>query len=277
MTRGGAAWALLTPAVVALLALLVVPLGVMAYLSLQSNAIVQFGAPGLGNFRYLLSKGYYLEAVWRTLRVACWVTAVSLVSGYAVALALRAVAGGRSASLIIGLTYPVLTGPLIVVLGWMIMLTDGGPLLGPLVHAGLIGPQRLIGTEAAVVIALAQFVLPFAVLTLHAVLRTIPDDLIEAARSLGASRAQVLRRVLLPLSLPGIVSAAVIAFALAASAYVSPYYLGGSTLPVLTTVVGQFILGSFNTELAAAAAILLLTMMAAIMFAVSAIGSRLAR
>jgi putative spermidine/putrescine transport system permease protein len=278
LTRtGGAAWLLLAPAIVLLAILLVVPVAGTAYLSLQPNVIVQFDAPGLGNFAYLLSKDYYLDAVWRTLRVSGWVTLVSLVAGYAAALALRAVVRGAAATPIIALSYPVLTGPLIVVLGWMIMLTDGGPVLRPLIQAGLIGPQRLIGTETAVVIALTQFVLPFAVLTLYAVLRTIPDDLVDAARSLGASRLQVLIRVLLPLSVPGIVSAVVISFALAASAYVSPYYIGGATKLVLTTMVGQFILGSFNTELAATAAMLLLGLMAVTMFAVTAIGARLSR
>lgn len=278
MTRGlGAAWALLAPAVVLLAFLLLVPLATTAYLSLQPNVIVQFDGPGFGNFAYLLSKDYYLGAVWRTLRIAGWVTLISLVAGYAAALALRAVVRGASATPIIALSYPVLTGPLIVVLGWMIMLTDGGPLLRPLIQAGLIGPQRLIGTEGAVVLALTQFVLPFAVLTLYAALRTIPDDLIDAARSLGANRLQVLLRVLLPLSIPGIVSAVVIAFALAASAYVSPYYIGGATNLVLTTMVGQFILGSFNTELAATSAMLLLGLMAVIMSAVTAIGAKLTR
>jgi ABC-type spermidine/putrescine transport system permease subunit I len=244
---------------------------------LQPNTIVQFDPPGADNFRYLLSKQYYVSAIWRTLRIAGWVTAIALVAGYAAALALRAVVRGASATAIVALSYPVLTGPLIVVLGWMILLTDGGPLLRPLVNLGLIGPQRLIGSEAAIVIGLMQFVLPFVVLTLYASLRTIPDDLVDAARGLGASRRQVLTRVLLPLSIPGIVSALVIAFALGASAYVSPYYLGGATQLMLTTMVGQFILGSFNTQLAAAAAILLLALMAVIMFAISAVGAKLSR
>jgi putative spermidine/putrescine transport system permease protein len=268
---------LLAPALLLLTLLLFVPLGATAYLSLQPNGIVQFDAPGVGNFSYLFSKEYYVGAIWRTARISFWVTAAGLVLGYATALALRATLSGRSGSAIIALAYPVLTGPLIVVLGWMIMLSDGGPLLRPLVQSGLIDPQRLIGTETAVVIALTQFVLPFVVLTLYAVLRTIPTDLIEAARSLGANRLQVLVKVILPLSLPGIISAVVISFALAASAYVSPYYIGGATNLVMTTMVGQFILGSFNTELAAASAMLLLLMMAAVMFAITAIGSKLAR
>ena len=257
--------------------LLVIPLATTAWLSLQPNAILAFEAPGTDNFRYLLTKEYYLAAIWRTLRVAGWVTAVTLVAGYAAALALRAVAGATGGTAILALSYPVLTGPLIVVLGWMIMLTDGGPILRPLIQAGLIGPQRLLGTEAAIIIGLSQFVLPFVVLTLYAALRTIPDDLIDAARSLGASRLQVLWRVLLPLSVPGIVSAFVIAFALATSGYVSPYYLGGPTQLVLTTMVGQFVLGSFNTELAASAAMLLLGLTAVVVFAATALTSRLAR
>lgn len=271
------AWALLAPALAFLAACLLAPLAATAWLSLSPNVLIKFDGPGLDNYRYLFGKAYYLEAILRTLRIAFNVTVASLAIGYAAALALRRVAERLGPTMIVGLTFPILAGPLVVVLGWMILLADGGPLIRPVVQAGWIGPLRLIGTETAIVIGLVHFTLPFVILTVYASLTQIPDDLIEAARSLGASPLQVFRRVVWPLSLPGVLSAGLIAFSLAASAYVSPHYLGGPTQLVLTTLVGQFILTTFNSELAGAAAMLLLVIMVILIFAFTRIMSRFIR
>ena len=164
--------------------------------------------------------------------------------------------------MIIGLTFPVLAGPLVVILGWMILMADGGPVLRPLIAWGVLPPLHLLGSELAVDISLVHFTLPFVMLTLHSSFKQIPDDAIEAARSLGASWWQVVRNVIVPLSLPGVVSAALISFSLAASSYISPHYLGGPNQLTLTSLVAQFIFGTYNVQLAGAAAILLLAVMA---------------
>jgi ABC-type spermidine/putrescine transport system permease subunit I len=260
------AYAPLLPGLAFLALFLVVPLGATAWLSLSPNVLIKFDGPGLDNFAYLLGKPYYLDVLWRTLRVATVTTAIALAIGYPAAYVLRDVSERLGSTMIIGLTFPILAGPLVVVLGWMILLSDGGPLIRPLVRLGAIGPLRLLGTESAIVIGLVHFTLPFVVLTLFAVLKQIPRDALEAARSLGAGRLQVLRHVVWPLSLPGVVSATLIAFSLAASSYVSPHYLGGATQLTLTTLVAQFILATFNSELAGAAAVMLLIVMAVLIF-----------
>jgi putative spermidine/putrescine transport system permease protein len=260
------AYAPLVPGLAFLALFLVLPLLATAYLALSPNVLVKFEGPGLDNFAYLLGKPYYLDVLWRTLRVALATTVIALALGYPAAYVLRDVSARLGSTMVIGLTFPILAGPLVVVLGWMILLSDGGPLIRPLVRLGLTGPLRLLGTETAIVIGLVHFTLPFVVLTLFAALKQIPTDALEAARSLGAGRLQVMRFVVWPLSLPGVVSAALIAFSLAASSYVSPHYLGGATQLTLTTLVAQFILATFNSELAGAAAIMLLAMMALIIF-----------
>lgn len=272
-----AGWVLLVPAVALLIVGLLVPLAATAWLSLSPNVLVSFGGPALENYRYLFGKAYYLDAILRTLRIAFNVTLVSLAVGYLAALALKGLAGRIGATMIVGLTFPILAGPLIIVLGWMMLLADGGPILRPLVQGGWLAPLRLIGTETAVVIGLVHFTLPFVVLTLYTSLSQIPEELAEAARSLGAGPWQVFRGITWPLSLAGVLSAALIAFSLAASAYVSPHYLGGPVQLVLTTLVGQFILVTFNSQMAAAAAMLLLVIMMAIVFVFTRLVSRLIR
>ncbi len=267
----------LFPAFIFLTLFFLLPLAVTVKLSLSPNVLVQFVGPGLGNFRYLLSKPYYFGVLLRTLNIALLTTVVALLVGYPAAYALKTMRGRAGSTLIIGLTFPVLTGPLVIVLGWMILLADGGPLIRPLIGWGLFKSVHLIGTQTAIVIGLVHFTLPFVVLTVYSSLKQIPDDFIEAARSLGAGGREVFFGIVWPLSLPGVISASFIAFSLAASAYVAPYYLGGPTQLTLTTLVSEFILGTYNSEMAAAVAVVLLIWMAVITFAFAKVTSRFVR
>jgi ABC-type spermidine/putrescine transport system permease subunit I len=254
---------LLVPSLLLLFALLVLPLGIILLSSLQPNVLLTFEGPGLDNYAYLLSKGYYIDVIVRTVRLSLVTTLIAIPLGFVAALLIARLGDGIRNIALMGLTFPILTGPLAIVLGWMALLTDGGPLFGPLIALGIIGPQRLLGTETAVVISLVQFVLPFAVLTLFTAVSRIPGHLYEAVTSLGGGFWSRLRHISIPLSLPGILSASIICFSLSASSYISPYYLGGAAQQTLTTLVAQFILATYNSQLAAAAAILLLLVMLA--------------
>jgi putative spermidine/putrescine transport system permease protein len=265
------------PAAIFLGIFFLLPLAFVLLLSLSPNILVHFHGLGVGNFHYLFSKPYYLSVLVRTVRVATVTTVVALLIGYPTAFTLRLLGERISSGLIIGFTFPILAGPLVVVLGWMILLADGGPLLGPLHKWNLIRLPHLIGTETAVVIGLVHFTLPFVILSIYSSLKQIPNDLIEAARSLGAGTSNVLVGVIWPLSLPGVISASLIAFSLAASAYVTPYYLGGPGQMMLTTLVSEFILGTYNSQMAAAVSVLLLVTMLAITFAFIKFMSRFVR
>ena len=267
--RGGLVAFLLLPAGALLVVFLVIPFCAALWLSLSPNAIVHFSAPSLGNYAYLLTKPYYINVAIRTFRLAAEATLISLLIGYPAALALRDLSIGASSLLSTAMTLPVLAGPLVVVLGWMILLSDGGPLLHPLAQWGLVGRLRLLGSETGILIGIVHFVLPFVVLSLASVLRGIPNEMFEAASSLGASPWTAFRRVILPLSLPGVLAAAIIAFSLSMSSFISPHYLGGPADLTLTTLVAQFVLATYNGELAAAASVILLVMMSILVFAMT--------
>jgi ABC-type spermidine/putrescine transport system permease subunit I len=267
----------LLPSTLFLVLFFVLPLMVTLSLSLSPNVLIQFVGLGLGNFRYLLSKAYYADVLLHTLNIAGLTTIIALSIGYPAAYSLKTISTRISGMLVIFLALPILSGPLVVVLGWMILLPDGGPLFRPLIARGLIGPLHLIGTETAIVIALVHFTVPFVILTLYSSFKQIPNDLLEAARSLGAGGIGTFLGVIWPLSLPGVISASLIAFSLAASAYVAPYYLGGPTQMTLTTLVGEFILGTYNSEMAATVAVVLLISMGVIVFAFTKITSRFVR
>jgi ABC-type spermidine/putrescine transport system permease subunit I len=252
---------LLAPSLILLLVCLGIPLVVILVSSFQPNVLIQRNAPGFYNYEYLVAQHYYAGVLIRTIRLAVLATIVTLPLGYATAMLLPRLSARIGNVAIMGLTFPILAGPLVIILGWMALLPGRGPLFGPLVHWGLIAPPRIIGTETAVLISLVQFLLPFAILILYTAITQIPRDLYEAAESLGAGPLQEFRDVTLPLSLPGVLSASIILFSLGASSYISPHYLGGAAELTLTTLIGEFILSTYNNALASAAAILLLLVM----------------
>ncbi|HVY15542.1 MAG TPA: ABC transporter permease, partial [Rhodopila sp.] len=253
---------LLLPAGLLLIAFLAVPLCAMVWLSLTPNNLVHFQGHGLGNYAYLLAKPYYRRVALRTFRIAIEATVVALLIGYPTALALRAVAARVAGAITLAMTLPILSGPLVVVLGWMILLSDGGPVFAPLARWDLIPRFGLLGSETGIVIGIVHFVLPFVVLSLASVLRNIPAPLLEAASSLGAGAWQRFVQVILPLSLPGVLSAAVIALSLSMSSFIAPHYLGGPSDLTLTTLVAQFVLATYDGQMAAAVSVVLLVAMA---------------
>ncbi len=255
---------LLVPSAVLLLLFLVLPLCATVWLSLEPNVLVHFEGHGVGNYSYLAGRSYYLGVVSRTFRLAAESTVIALLLGYPAALALRGETERTAGTLSLLMTLPVLAGPLVVVLGWMILLSNGGPIIGPLVRWGVIGRVRWLGSETGILIGVVHFVLPFVVLSLASVVRSLPQPLLEAARSLGAGPVARLRLVVFPLALPGLVSAAVIAFSLSVSSFVAPHYLGGPADLTLTTLISQFVLATFNGQLAGAVATVLLVLMTAV-------------
>ena len=252
---------LLLPAALLLLLFLLLPFCATVWLSLGPNPVVHFAGHGVDNYLYLAGRPYYRAVLLRTFRLAAESAGLAVVLGYPAALAMRGEAERTAGMVSTLMTVPVLAGPLVVVLGWMILLSNGGPLLGPLARLGLVLPMRLLGSETGIVIGVAHFVLPFVVLSLASAVRGVPAPLMEAAGSLGAGPFTRFRLVLFPLALPGLLSAAVIAFALAMGSFVAPHYLGGPADLTLTTLISQFVLATFNGQLAAAASVVLLLLM----------------
>jgi ABC-type spermidine/putrescine transport system permease subunit I len=255
---GGLNALLLAPSLLLLLIFMGIPLTIIAIESLKPNVLLTFNAPDFDNYKYLLSRNYYLNVLYRTIALAVLTAVMTVPLGFLTAMALPALPERIKNLALMGLTFPILAGPLVIILGWMAILPDGGPLFGPLVQAGLIDPPHILGSDAAVLISLIQFTLPFAVLTLYAALKEIPNELYEAASNLGAGALRRFLHVTFPLSLTGVLSSTIIVFSLAASSFISPHYLGGAADLMLTTLITQFVLATYNTPLASASAVLLL-------------------
>ncbi|MFQ5858040.1 MAG: ABC transporter permease [Anaerolineae bacterium] len=273
-------WALL-PASVFFLIFLIAPLGVVVYYSLQPNPLVGDAEDGLSlvNYAYFLARSHYVRVIARTLRFALLTTIGSVIIGYGAALVLRRVSERIGSTAVLVLAFPILSGPIVTVMGWMIMFTSGGVVGRSLALArGIIGlPEastRLLGTDTAVIIGMIHFNLAFVILNLLNVMLKIEPTLEEAAMNLGANRWQTFRHVIWPLSLPGVFSASLISFALAMNAFVNPTYLGNASRLVMTTLISQFMLTAYNWQMASATSVILLWLSLVIIIVYNRVFSR---
>jgi putative spermidine/putrescine transport system permease protein len=145
-------------------------------------------------------------------------------------------------------------------LGWALLFGgETGVVNQALMALGVIRtPIPFMFTETGVVVALSHVLMPFMVLSVWAALQRLDPQIENAARSLGASQATLLRRVVLPQVMPGVLSGGIIVFALAASAFATPAIIGGRRLKVASTLAYDEFLNTLNWPLGAAVAVLLL-------------------
>jgi putative spermidine/putrescine transport system permease protein len=217
------------------------------------------GAESTSGFVAFFGSEYYRDAIYRTVRAATISAAISLMAGYAVALALRTKGGAIRSLPAMTLLLPIICGPLVGVVGFIASFSTGWPGYD-LVNffRSLVGVEqgRVLQTETAIVVGMVHFNLPFVVLTLLPVVANLPEKMLDVSKTLGSTAFDMFRRVIWPLTRRGVASSGIIALALSLSNFVSPYFLGGGRAPVLTTVVGQAMV-SFAPDIAAAAAIVL--------------------
>lgn len=250
-------WLLLLPAV-ALLALgFLTPVVGM----LVSSVIApEGGGVTLSNFERLFGSEYYLGAAERSLRLSLIQTALAVILATPIAYIMsRATSWVRTAVLVV-VILPLLTSVVVRTFGWVVLMGPSGALSSlPGIELLGAGSQGLLGTEAGVVIAMVQVLLPFAVLTILGVMSSIKHELEEASRMLGANFWRTLRHVVIPLSLPGIASGATLVFALSVSSFITPRLVGGVQLPVLAGTIYVDSTVGLDWPFAAAQSVLLFT------------------
>lgn len=245
----------IAPATLYVVALLVLPFLVLVYLSLhQSDAVGGMKAGlSLHNYLQLVDSPVYFDSVIGTARLALVVTACSLLLGYPVAWFLA-----RSRSHFVPLATAVVVIPLFVSVvvrsfGWMVLLGREGTLNSVLLALRLIPePVQFLYTEGAVTLGLVHILIPLMILPIASVLRGIDASLDEAARSLGASGAEAIWTVALPLSLPGVGAGCVLVFSHAIAAFVLPALIGSERVKLVATMIYQQVMVIGNVPLGAA-------------------------
>lgn len=203
----------------------------------------------------------YLMLFGRTAWVAALVTVLCLLLGYPLAHVL-ANAGPKTASvLMILLLLPFWTSLLVRTTAWIVLLQSQGVVNDALVWLGLVDDKarvQLVYNMTGTLIAMTQILLPFMVLPLYSVMKTIPPSYLRAASSMGARPFQGFWRVYLPMTMPGIAAGGLLVFILAVGYYITPALVGGASGQLISNWIAYHMQQSLNWGLAAALGALLL-------------------
>lgn len=260
---------LLAPAYLWLIVTIFLPLAAMAFFSLTTELPLT-GKPWaftLGNYRTFFTEPLYAGLLWDSLKLGASVTFWCVGIGYPAAYVLAKVIRGRAREAIFLLVIlPFWSNGLVRIFSWAMVLREGG-LIDTALNAIL--PFKvsfdILYTYPAIIVGLVHSYLPYMILTCYLSLQAIDDSLIEAARSLGARRLQVLARIILPLSLPGLVSGAVLIFVPTVGSFMEPRLLGGRDGTFYGTVIEDQFVAVFNWPLGAALSFILLAVILAIL------------
>jgi putative spermidine/putrescine transport system permease protein len=258
---------LVAPGVLTMLAFVALPLVLTLSLSLYPFSPSTGIGEGLtvGHYTDIATDEYFHTIFLRTFGMAVLVTALCVLIGVPEAYVLgRLSPGWRAVSMVIVLG-PLLISVVVRTLGWAILLGNEGVINRSLSSLGLIDtPIRMMFTFGGMAVALVHVLVPFMVLAVWASLQKVDPATEQAAESLGAGLPTVLARVVFPQVLPGVLSGALIVFALAASAFATPAIIGGRRLKVVPTTIYDEFLGNLNWPLGAALAVVLVVIVLAV-------------
>lgn len=237
--------AMTAPGALATLVLVLFALGVVLFLGFRRNdGSLLGGAFTLDNFKAALTDPLYATVILRSLAIAGLVTLATVVTAYPVAYYLAFHAGKHRGLLLFIVTLPFWTSYLLRVFAWKVVLAFNGVLNSALMTTGITSEPILafLNTPAAVVITLAHAYAAFAILPIYVALENVPRSLIEAAEDLGARPTSIFRRIILPISMPGVMAAALVVFVPTVGDYVTPALVGGPN----STMIGSMIQAQFG-------------------------------
>jgi putative spermidine/putrescine transport system permease protein len=256
----GRGYLLSTPALALFVGLLVLPL--LLTLVLSFNVFdYEVGVKGdawtLAQYLSLITDSYFYEIFFRTFWISALVTLLCVVIGVPEAYILsRMGAPWRSIFLMLILT-PLLISVVVRAFGWSLLLGADG-LVNQAIQALGGRPIKMLYTPFAVILALVHVMLPFMIIPVWTSLQKLDASAEQAALSLGATQAKVMRLVVLPQVMPGVLSGTLIVFGLSASSFAIPGLLGGRRLKMVATVVYDQYLSELNWPMGAAIAVALL-------------------
>jgi spermidine/putrescine transport system permease protein len=251
----------LLPGLAWLVLFFAVPLGIIFVVSLGTRD--QFGGVildnlGFQNYRRALEPDF-LPTVTNSLKYAVLTTIFSIAIAYPIAYWISRYGGRRKMLLLVLVMLPFWTSWVIRTYAWMIILRDNGVVNGILTGLGILDqPIALLNTDFAVVLGMTYGFLPFAILPLYVSIDRLDPALVAAARDLYASGRAAFWHVTLPLTMPGIIAAALLTFIPAIGDFVTPDLLGGAQTITIAKVIQNLFLSSKDWPYGAALGFLLI-------------------
>jgi spermidine/putrescine transport system permease protein len=222
----------------------------------------------LHNYRTLFTNAVYVQVLLRTMRVAASVTVCSLLLGFPLAYYLSFHGGPRKEILYQLVIVPLWVSYLVRGYAWKTILGSDGVLNGFLqyFHITHAPVGFLLYSPFAVVLMLTHIYTPFVFLPIYAALEHIPRPLIEASQDLGASPLKTFLRVILPLSIPGLVAGATFAFVLSLGDFLAPLLVGGASGTMIANIVQSLFGAAYDWPLGAAISVSILVITISLLF-----------
>ncbi|NNM74020.1 ABC transporter permease [Enterovirga aerilata] len=256
-------WAIAAPGLLLLLLAFLVPVGSILALGVRTEG-GEFTPAYVIRF---LTEPYYLGISWRTIKLSVVITLVCALVGFPFAYIMARVGPRLRLWLVILITLPLMTSVVVRTFGWMVLLGRGGLVPDIMRSLGLVRRNyTLMHTEVAIVVGMVQILFPFMVLSILGVILRMDPRLEEAARVMGCTFLQSVRRVVLPVATPGIVAGSLLVFTLSASYFITPSLLGGARLPVLAGSIYETATRTQDWPFAAAQSLILFTAVLLLLF-----------
>ena len=261
------------PALVFMGGLFLLPVGFLISLSFfkpDDEGVLLFS---LDAYQDIFSDPYNLAMIVRTIKISAITTIISLVLAFPVALYLRQVSARTRAVISFILISPLLTSVVVRTLAWIILLSPKGIINSALIAVGL-EPVKLLYNQVGVIIGLTHVFFGYMAISLMTSVIKIDENLLLAASNLGAKRFTILREILIPLSLPGILSGSILVFTMSASTYATPMLLGGSATKLMATEIYDQAVNYLDWQSASALACVLLVCIALLVFIAGSLAER---
>ena len=248
-------WLLVSPIMLAYVAFFAAPMLLLVVASVSPET----GPASFRNWSKFLTDPYYLNAAFQTMKLGVLVVASTTLLAFPLMLVYRTASPLWRRLILFAAILPFLTSVVVRTFAWIAILSREGVINQSLLAIGAIAePLRLLPSELGLVLALTQIELPFMLLPLLSVANRIDPGVIDASRSLGSSEFRTMVRVIVPLTLPGLLAGWLLVFASSVTAFVSQSIIGGARLSYLPNLIYQNALVNFDWSLAAVVALVLL-------------------
>ncbi|WP_187429711.1 Spermidine/putrescine transport system permease protein PotB [Roseobacter fucihabitans] len=259
---------LLAPLLIWLLTLIILPHVGMFIVSLREKVGIREYETGFANYAVFFNEPLYWNTFARTAYMSITATFLTLLIGFPIAYYIAKLTRGRTkTTLFLMCLIPFWVSELVRTFGWMILLRETGVVSSFLQYAGLTSaPIEFLYNDAAIMTGLVYTSMLFMVVPLVTTLDSLDDSLIEAGYDLGGSSLSILREIVIPHAMPGIVSGCIVVFMLSLGNYLTPILLGGKDSLWFTGLIYSQFITRFNWELGSAFGFLLLGLSSLIVF-----------
>ncbi|MFE0441589.1 ABC transporter permease [Aerococcus sp. NPDC058936] len=263
----------LLPTLILVIVFLLIPLAML----FVTTFVTESGNP-IEYYRSFFESSYSLNVLWRTLYIALTVTVICIILGVPTAYFISGL-NSRWKNIMMAVTvFPLLTNSVVRSFAWINILGQNGVVNQLLLSSKIIDQSlSLLYTEFAIIIGSVYLFLPTMITSLVGVMDNIDDEIVEAAGSLGLNQLQVFIKVVVPLSVSGMIVGSILVFTGTLTAYTTPQLLGGNRNMVLATYLRQSAMTLGDWQLASVIAVIMVVVTVLVMWLLNKLAARLDR